>query len=157
MMNQKLNFSQRHPRFAALSREDQKFIDKFESAVLSEEQFHHEDHVKLAWLYLQLYPVCEVLERFSNGIKHLAKAFNNPELYHETITWAYVFIINDRMNKMSQPDVWWRFKEANEDIFKWGHNSLIRKYYRKETLQSEAARKWFHLPDNYEFHFDFKS
>lgn len=154
-MDSKFNFSQHHPSFKLLSREDQKLLDKFETAVLPKEQFHHEDHVKLAWLYLQLYPVSEVLQRYAHGIKHLGRAFAIPELYHETITWAYIFIINARMKKMHYPDEWWRFKELNEDIFEWGNATLIQKYYRDETLQSNAARKWFHLPDNIDFQFDF--
>jgi N-formylglutamate deformylase len=153
-MNQTYRFSKSNPRFTTFSREDKLFIDKFEAAILSEEQFHHKEHIKIAWLYLQLYPVSEVLQRLSNGIKQLAQAFDRPGLYHETITWLYVFIINERMKKMGQSYEWWRFMENNEDIFVWGDKSLIKKYYKEETLQSAAAKEWFHLPDNFEFQFD---
>jgi len=76
---------------------DAEFIARFENCTLRGEDFHHRDHVKVVWLYLCDYSVLETLDRFAAGLKRFAAANGKPNLYHETITWAYVFLINERM------------------------------------------------------------
>src|SRR2546425_3669799 len=61
------------------------------------EQFHHSDHVRMAFEYLCRYPALEALGRFSDALRRFAAAQGKPNLYHETITWAYVLIIRQRM------------------------------------------------------------
>jgi len=77
---------------------DEEFIAGFEACTLPAETFHHEQHVRVAWLYLQRYSVLQTLERFSENLKRFATANGKPNLYHETITWAYVLLIHDRIN-----------------------------------------------------------
>ncbi|HXM46664.1 MAG TPA: hypothetical protein VN956_02270, partial [Pyrinomonadaceae bacterium] len=68
---------------------DAEFITRFENCTLRGEDFHHRDHIKVVWLYLRYYSVLETLDRFSAGLKRFATANGKPNLYHETITWAY--------------------------------------------------------------------
>ena len=85
---------------------DQEFIDGFEDCTLPADGFHHEHHVKVAWLYLQRSPVLETLARFSANLKRFATANGKPNLYHETITWAYVFLINERIKRNGSCQSW---------------------------------------------------
>jgi hypothetical protein len=41
---------------------------------------------------------------------------------------------------------WEAFVAANPDLFDW-QNSLLKTYYREETLRSELARRVFVFPD----------
>jgi hypothetical protein len=125
---------------------EQTFIREFESCRLPEEGFQHRDHVRLAWLYLRQGSVLAALARFSEGLKRFAAAKGKAGLYHETITWAYILLINERMQRTGRDATWEEFVAANPDLFDW-KNSILKLYYRDETLKSDLARKVFLLPD----------
>jgi hypothetical protein len=124
---------------------DEEFIEGFENCSLPGATFHHEQHVRVVWLYLQRYSVIEALQRFSVNLKRFATANGKPNLYHETITWAYVFLINERIQRNGEKN-WDEFKQANPDLLDW-KNSILKYYYSERTLQSDLARKAFLFPD----------
>jgi hypothetical protein len=125
---------------------DEEFIESFERCTLDAESFHHRDHVRLAWLYLRQSSVPEALDRFSASLKRFAGAGGNPGIYHETITWAYLLLINERMARAGLEQTWDEFAEANKDLLDW-KESILKTYYREETLSSELARRVFVFPD----------
>jgi hypothetical protein len=125
---------------------DEELIERFENCTLAGESFHHRDHVRVVWLYLHRNSVLETLGRFSAGLKRFASANGKPNLYHETITWANVLLINERIERSGREQVWAEFVESNPDLFDW-KNSILKSYYRNETLRSDLARKAFVLPD----------
>jgi len=126
--------------------EEQTFIRRFESCTLPEEEFRHPDHVRLAWLYLQEGPLLTALARFSVGLRRFAAAKGKARVYHETITWAYILLINERMQRTGTDANWQEFAAANPDLLDW-KNSILKLYYRDETLRSDLARRAFLLPD----------
>lgn len=121
---------------------DRDFVDAFESCTLPAEQFPHRAHVRLAWLYLREGSLLDALMRFVEGLKRYAASLGASTKYHETITWAYLFLIHERMARESFA-TFDEFAAANEDLF----NGILQKYYRKETLASELARHTFVMPD----------
>lgn len=125
---------------------DPEFIAQFEACRLSAAGFHHQDHVRLAWLYLDRAPVLEALTRFTEGLKRFAAANGKPGLYHETITWAFIFLINERRARFGRQHNWNEFAAANADLLDW-QNNILKRYYRAETLGSEMARRVFVMPD----------
>jgi len=125
---------------------DDEFIRQSEACTLPAECFHHQDHVKLAWLYLQRHSLLETLQKFSEGIKRFAAAHGKTNLYHETITWAYVFLIHERMKRAGGEQSWEEFAAANPDLLNW-QTSILKSLYREETLHSELARQIFVFPD----------
>jgi hypothetical protein len=126
---------------------DVEFIARFEDGTLPGENFHHRDHVRMAWLYLSRYPLLEAVVKFSDALKRFATAHGKPNLYHQTITWSYLFLINERRERLGVNQSWQKFAEANGDLFEWHDGGILSKYYRSETLQSEFARQVFVLPD----------
>lgn len=66
--------------------------------------------------------------------------------YHETVTWAYLLLLNERIQRMPPDTGWEAFAAANTDLF-GPHNSILLRYYRPETLQSQVARRSFLMPD----------
>jgi hypothetical protein len=125
---------------------DDEFIARFEDRSLPLESFRHADHVLMAFLYLQRYPAPEALRRFSNSLAAFAAAHGKPNLYNETITWAYLLIIRERLARTMAPQTWTQFAAANPDLLNWKDN-LLRKYYREETLASDLAKAVFVFPD----------
>jgi hypothetical protein len=122
---------------------DTEFIARFENGTL--EPFHHADHVRMAFLYLERHSAIEALGRFSGALRNFAKAKGKPQLYHETITWAFLFLIRERMAR-GGPQSWDLFAAGNADLLDW-KNNVLKRYYRAETLSSELARSTFVFPD----------
>jgi hypothetical protein len=125
---------------------DDDFIASFENGCLANESFHHSDHVKMAFLFLERYPPLEALRRFSTSLVNFAAAKGKPGLYNETITWAFLFLIHERILRAAHPQTWPQFAAANEDLLSWEDN-VLKKYYREETLCSDLAKSAFLLPD----------
>lgn len=125
---------------------DTDFIRSFEDCTLPADAFHHRDHVRLAWLYLRRLPALEALTRFSEGLQRFATSNGHPGLYHETITWAYLFLIHQRMAGAETDETWEEFAARNPDLLTW-KPSILDAYYQKETLGSELARRVFVMPD----------
>jgi len=121
-------------------------IDCFEQNLASEKSFHHADHVRLAFEYLSRYSVLESLQRFSDALKRFAAAQQKPQLYHETITWAYLLLIRERIARASCVQNWEEFAEHNADLLVW-KGGVLTTLYHQETLDSDLARHTFVLPD----------
>jgi hypothetical protein len=90
--------------------------------------------------------VLDVLGRFPAALTRYAEAHGKSGLYHETITWAYVLLIHERMERAGQAQSWEEFTSANADLMTWS-GSVLQQYYRDETLSSDLARKIFLFPD----------
>jgi hypothetical protein len=125
---------------------DDEFIARFEDCSLATESFHHRDHVRMAYLYLCRYPLLEAIQRFSSGLAKFAAAKGKPGLYHETITWAFLFLIRDRISRTGYTQPWDEFAHSNPDLMSWKDN-ILRNYYRDETLASDIAKTTFLFPD----------
>jgi len=126
--------------------EDREFLAAFESAALPEELFRHRDHVRAAWLLLREEPPASALVRFTGALRRFAAALGKAGLYHETITWAYLLLINERMEHTGRQRCWREFAQANADLLTW-RPTVLESYYREETLGSDLARRVFVLPD----------
>jgi len=122
---------------------DRQLLEEFERGTL--QPFHHADHVHVAFAYLNRYPPAEALARFSRGLQHFAGLHGKPNLYHETITWAYLCLIRQRMADRG-PEGWEAFRQANPDLL-LSKGGILDRYYREETLASERARRMFLFPD----------
>ena len=121
---------------------DREFVAAFESCTLPPEAFPHRAHVRLAWLYLRDGSLLVALTRFVEGLKRYAGSLGASGKYHETVTWAYMFLIHERMARASF-DTFEEFAAANPDLF----NGVLERYYSKDTLSSDLARHTFVMPD----------
>ncbi|HEY6332913.1 MAG TPA: hypothetical protein VI756_26545 [Blastocatellia bacterium] len=128
--------------------EDDDLLAQFEDCTLPSECFHHADHLRVTWLYLTRHSLLEALVKMSEGLKRYARAKDKADRYHETITWSFVFLIRERMERSGNEHTWPRFVASNTDLFDWP-NSVLKSYYREETLKSDLARDLFILPDNF--------
>ena len=122
---------------------DEELIERLEDGTIVPDSFHHLEHVRAVFLYLCRYPMLEALQRFAAALQRFAAAMGKADRYHETITWAYVFLVRERMSGAQD---WEHFASANPDLLNW-KDSILKKYYREETLKSEKARRVFVMPD----------
>lgn len=120
-------------------------VAAFENGTIGPAEFGHEQHLLVAWHYLQDGDLLDALTRFTAALRRLTIKLGVPSKYHETITWFYMIQIAQRLSCKSDPD-WPAFKADNPDLFEW-NPSLVQKYYSDSLLASEAARHRFVFPD----------
>jgi hypothetical protein len=134
------------PAAAGVTAEDLAFARAFERCEIENGAFHHEDHVRLGWICLRQVPLAEAAARFIRMLKAFAEHHGVPGLYHDTITWAYLLLIHERLGAMPAAHDWREFARRNPDLLEY-RPSILSRYYRKETLASERARAGFVMPD----------
>ena len=123
----------------------QELLALFESQKLDPETFHHRDHVALAWALLRRDPPLQAMATYTEGLRSLTLRIGRPEVYHATITWAFLLLVHEKISR--DPEASWEdFEKANPELFSW-KPSVLDRYYQPSTLSSELARKVFILPD----------
>jgi hypothetical protein len=122
-------------------------MQAFEKCTLPNGSFHHAEHVRMAFLYAQKFAPLEALGLFSSSLARFAAANGKPDLYNETITWAFFLLIRERIARANSPQTWAEFSANNADLLRW-NESILKKYYRPETLASTLAKSVFLFPDN---------
>jgi hypothetical protein len=125
---------------------DEDFLAQLTACTLPEYQFHHAGHLRAAWLFLRRFPVAEGIAKFSDVLRSYAVSLGKAGRYHETITWAYLLLLNERIHRSNDPKTWEEFAAENADLLD-RKNPVLLRYYRKETLQSDLARNVFLMPD----------
>jgi len=120
-------------------------FDSFVDTSLPADQFHHQQHVQVAWLFVRKYGMPGALAEFTSAIKRFADAKGATGLYHETITWAFLLLIAERQARHPAAS-WPEFEAANPDLLVW-KPSILGRYYSKELLASDLARRTFLMPD----------
>jgi hypothetical protein len=115
----------------------------FETGTLDPAMFPHREHVRLGYEMLGRYPFGEAVYRFSRGLRMLAAKAGRPEIYHETITVAFLALIGERRARAKHAD-WCEFKADNDDLLNKG---CLERWYDAEQLGSDLARRTFCLPE----------
>ena len=124
---------------------DAELLEGFVTAALPADQLHHEQHLRVAWLFVRQHGMPAALGEFATAIKRFADAKGAHGRYHETITWAFVLIIAERLAR-TPADTWGAFAADNADLLCW-KPSILDRYYSKELLASALARTTFVMPD----------
>lgn len=120
-------------------------LDSFLDTSLAADRFHHAEHVEVAWRFVCRYGMPAALSEFTTAIQRFAAAKGAHGLYHQTITWAFLLLIAERQVK-NPSESWDSFAAANPDLLVW-KPSILERYYSKELLASDLARRAFLMPD----------
>lgn len=119
-------------------------VAAFEDCTLPPAELHHKEHVQIALWLLQHEPAHRAIVRFVGSLRRYAAHIGKPGVYHETITWAYLMLINERLERGGRQRSWVEFERDEADLFA---RDFLHAYYRPETLASELARRVFVFPD----------
>ena len=114
----------------------------FDEGRIEPAAFPHREHVRFAYEILERGPFAEAAARFRNGLGHIARMADKPQLYHETITLAFLAVIAER-RAATPAAAWDEFINANSDLL---DKNLLLRWYSKAQLESELARTTFCLP-----------
>jgi len=122
---------------------DEEFLAALESCALSEHEFGHSAHMRAAYLYTLCGDLAIALAKTRRAIQAFANSVGKPDRYHETITVAYLALIRQRLHESGNGGGWEGFARTNTDLLE---RDLLLRFYPREQLASELARKVFVLP-----------
>lgn len=114
----------------------------FEADRVDPAYFPHRAHVQVSYGLLERHAFPEALLHLARGLRRLADRAGRPEVYHETITAAFLAVIAERRLRGRYAD-WEDFATRNPDLLQ---KDLLDDFYEPEVLQSAIARQTFVLP-----------
>jgi hypothetical protein len=121
-------------------------IAAFENGTLDPAHFDHRLHLSLAWSYLQRDGFPDGALRFRQHLKAYVAKVGAEGKYHETITWAYLVLLNEELALRSPPgESFDAMIQRRPDLLDH-RNGAIARCYSKSQLDSPAARQVFLLP-----------
>jgi hypothetical protein len=128
--------------------DDETFLQQFETAAWPLQDWHHRQHIKIAYLYLCRHPLDTAIAKMSSGIKKFNAANNVPEGldrgYHETMTQAWIHLVHCTLQEFGPAE--------NADAFVDKHTQLLSKrallfFYSRDNIMSWEAKRQFIEPD----------
>jgi hypothetical protein len=117
-------------------------LAEFEAGRVDPAAFPHRAHVEVGYELLQRHPYPEALLHLARGLRRLATRAGRPEVYHETITAAFLAVIAERRLEAAAPG-WEDFAARNPDLLQ---KNLLENFYDPALLNSALARQTFVLP-----------
>lgn len=125
---------------------DDDFVAAFEALSLPPSAFRHAEHVRLAWIYLRRMDLPAAMRRYARQLRAFAGHVGKPGLYHETITYAFLMVVNERIADGLAEEDWDGFRARNPDLFA-GVKGALGRWYSEERLASDRSRAGFVMPD----------
>ena len=123
---------------------DDAFVAAFLTGSLPPQQFHHRDHLRLAWVLVRLTGVDEATRRITSGIRYFATLHGQAGKYHETMTQFWVRIVAHAV--AARPEIS-TFDAVLAAFPRLLEKDLPYRHWRRETMASPAAREQWVEPD----------
>jgi hypothetical protein len=122
---------------------DEELVRKIEDCTL-ETNFHHADHIRLAWIYLRMVPRAEAEERMADTLRRYSAHKGKPDRYHHTMTLAWMRLVAAARRATPEITVFDEFITAHPHLA--DQKSLLR-HYSQTLLDDPAARTEWIQPD----------
>lgn len=135
-----MHFFQKHNTYS-----DQEFLDAIKTGSLPPLVFTHEAHVRLVWIVRINKPEGDISLMVRHLIKDYAEQIGEPQIYHETLTYAAVQIIDHYISISAAKD-FDQFIDACPGLLHQ-FKSLVHQHYSKELLESSKAKNQVLQPD----------
>jgi hypothetical protein len=123
---------------------DEEFLEAFERLEVAKEDFHHRDHLRLAWACLRGADESAALARVRAAICRFAEKHGVPQLYHETITRFWVERLAAAMRATTGAPDFATLAGRHPELL---DKELVRRCYRSDTLASDRAKSGWVAPD----------
>jgi hypothetical protein len=123
---------------------DAEFLAAVEAATYPGEKFNHRGHLRLGWLCLRAHGYEAGLERIRTLVRSYATALGAAGKFHETMTRAWAERMQTALEETPELGSFDVFLAAHPELLNSG---MLGRHYRKETLDSPAARASWVPPD----------
>ena len=121
-------------------------LDAFENGTLDPSSFGHRQHLSLAWTYLQRDGFPEGALHFRQHLQAYVTKVGAAAKYHETVTWAYLVLLNEERSLRSPPgEDFDAMIQRRPDLLD-PRNGAVARCYSKAQLDLPEARRVFMLP-----------
>lgn len=135
-----------------LAEADAAFLTEFEAGRWPLAEWHHQQHIQLAYLYLCLYEFPAALERARTMIKQHNAVHQLPEGpdrgYHDTVTVAWLHLVQHTLQAYGPAESAAAFWEQHPEL---SQKKTLRLFYSKDRIMSPAAKANFLPPDLTDF------
>lgn len=125
--------------------DDRALVSALLDGCVDPSRFGHVQHVRAAWALLEEVGLERALASYPAAIQRIAAQHGASQRYHATITLAYLFLIDERRRAHAGAS-WAEFAAANADLLSWSP-SILERYYTRDRLWSDDARRFFVFPD----------
>jgi hypothetical protein len=124
---------------------DDELITRFTELSLPAAAFGHREHVRLAFAVLAKHQdFGDAAIEYRQLLRAFARHHGVPGKYHETITWAYLAIVHERMAGFADSEA---MVAANPDLLDHQTGALAHYYDVGALIADPVARRVFVLPD----------
>ena len=123
---------------------DDEFLHAFFSAELANSDFHHRDHLRLAWLSVRRHGVMEAENTVAEGIQHFAAVHGHAARYHDTMTRFWVRLVGHAASNRPEIEDFNTFLAAYPMLLDPG---LPFRHWRREAMFTPEARAHWCEPD----------
>ncbi len=121
---------------------DDDFLRDFEACRIPKALWTHEAHVRMAWLYLGRQPLQEVIPLVRRRIQRYNYSLGNKTGYHETVTVAYLTLIDDRLDRSATNPSFAEFSASHPDLLDRSLSALLKHYSRDRLFSPEAIERF---------------
>lgn len=117
---------------------DGDFLRAVQDREIPTKQFHHGDHLRLAWLLLERLPFDDALQSLRKALRSFAVRTGKPENFHETLTQGWLRLLAAQQAAT--------LDEALREYPQDGSDPM-HSFWQPETLRSPQARAEWVPPD----------
>ena len=126
--------------------DDDALFEAFTTVRLAPDRFRHCEHVRVACIYLlRAGDLASAAFEFRAALRRFVTVHGAAKLFHETLTWAYLVLIHERMMAASYTSSL-ELIAANPDLLDHRGGALARYYDVGAITASPLARSCFVLP-----------
>jgi len=122
--------------------DDALFLAALEACTLHPDCFDHAAHVRAGYLYLRRQPFPQATADMCATITRYARALGKSDRYHETMTVAFMALINAQIRGQGDGGGWEQFRARNPQLLR---SDALLAYYPRAVLESREARSCFTL------------
>jgi hypothetical protein len=122
---------------------DGEFLAALEAGTLPPERFDHRGHLRAGFLYLGRHDFPGACVAMKQTIRRFATALGKADLYHETVTIAYLALIAERLIEEPPSLSFTDFLERYPELVS---REYFERYYPKGSLDSPETKATFVLP-----------
>ncbi len=134
------------PKLRAM--DDEGFLAKFEAGQWPLEEWHHRQHIKVAYLYLRRHPFEDAVARVREKIQAHNAARGIPEGptsgYHETMTQAWMRLVYLTLCEYGAAESADAFFERSPQL---SEKKTLRLFYSRDCFMAPRAKTEFVEPD----------
>ncbi|HUL34332.1 MAG TPA: hypothetical protein VL128_10650 [Candidatus Eisenbacteria bacterium] len=124
--------------------DDEEFLRAFEECKLAHGTFHHADHIRLAWIYVNRLGAEAAQQRLLTGIQKMAVHAGAPKKFLHTTTVAWARLVAAASGDRPADESFSAWIQRHPELL---NRDLLGKHYSRGRLETEAARSGWVEPD----------